>query len=470
MTDQFILADDLMAALSNPKRGLLHGRKNPKILSGACKDIYKQLKEARRFVVEPELVRYVAEMACHVTAKELLRIITDVARPAHPNMWLEWDEFERVRITTNIIAEIADEPHKSVCQEMIGKHDGVVPWGAAPYAGYLIQQRDEEDGCIATYTSIYKNTTYDRLTSKADDRSSQHFTGYIGDDPEVARMFANKITISPYDWWVDHSGRSFSDMTTYDRPTDLDLIKDNPQRLVDHREFWPHQNRMSVKSVHRSNYWEGREQIIMAVNEWSSGNSYRDNAVYVDTLVTLLGDWWVDKQSRSDILDLAFALQWLEPNISGAFFDQEVLTDLKSSWGINVTGDVRFVMCLLSVLNYNWTIETEDMRDTKRRIRFGKPVIGNSYRVVELKLPKPFGVTHAIKEMGIDAPTVRRLHDVMGHWVHRKKSGKRYWRKAHKRGDKRLGEIIKDYDLSGGHGMTRASQSATPVGHDDEQD
>ena len=104
MTDQFILADDLMAALSSPKRGLLHGRKNPKILGGTCKDIYKQLKEARRFVVEPELVRYVAEMACHVTAKELLRIITDVARPVHPNMWLEWDEFERVRLTTNIIA------------------------------------------------------------------------------------------------------------------------------------------------------------------------------------------------------------------------------------------------------------------------------------------------------------------------------------------------------------------------------
>jgi hypothetical protein len=38
---------------------------------------------------------------------------------------------------------------------------------------------------------------------------------------------------------------------------------------------------------------------------------------------------------------------------------------------------------------------------------------------------------------------------VRGHWAVRKKSGKRYWVKAHKRGDPSKGSVFHDYQLVG---------------------
>jgi len=42
-----------------------------------------------------------------------------------------------------------------------------------------------------------------------------------------------------------------------------------------------------------------------------------------------------------------------------------------------------------------------------------------------------------------------REHEVRGHWAVRKKSGKRYWVKAHKRGDPSKGSVFHDYQLVG---------------------
>ena len=44
-----------------------------------------------------------------------------------------------------------------------------------------------------------------------------------------------------------------------------------------------------------------------------------------------------------------------------------------------------------------------------------------------------------------------REHEVRGHWATRKKSGKRYWVRAHKRGDASVGTIFHDYQLKGSH-------------------
>lgn len=75
-----------------------------------------------------------------------------------------------------------------------------------------------------------------------------------------------------------------------------------------------------------------------------------------------------------------------------------------------------------------------------KRIRQGKKPLFDWHTVVidapKQKLPDQGG-THA-------SP---RLHDVRGHWVNR--NGKRYWRKAHQRGDASLGVVFHDYKLKG---------------------
>jgi hypothetical protein len=71
-----------------------------------------------------------------------------------------------------------------------------------------------------------------------------------------------------------------------------------------------------------------------------------------------------------------------------------------------------------------------------KRMRQGKKPLYD-WRVVTIEPSKPAaphqGGTHA-------SP---RLHDVRGHWVNR--SGKRFWRKAHQRGDASLGIAFHDY-------------------------
>lgn len=75
-----------------------------------------------------------------------------------------------------------------------------------------------------------------------------------------------------------------------------------------------------------------------------------------------------------------------------------------------------------------------------KRIRQGKKPLFDWHTVL-IEPPKPKaeaqGGTHA-------SP---RLHDVRGHWVNR--NGKRYWRKAHQRGDASLGVVFHDYKLKG---------------------
>ena len=73
-----------------------------------------------------------------------------------------------------------------------------------------------------------------------------------------------------------------------------------------------------------------------------------------------------------------------------------------------------------------------------KRIRQGKKPMFDWHTVLieppRQKMPDQGG-THA-------SP---RLHDVRGHWV--KRGDKRYWRKAHQRGDASLGVVFHDYKL-----------------------
>ncbi len=75
-----------------------------------------------------------------------------------------------------------------------------------------------------------------------------------------------------------------------------------------------------------------------------------------------------------------------------------------------------------------------------KRIRQGKKPLFDWHTVIieppKQKLPYQGG-SHA-------SP---RLHDVRGHWVNR--NGKKFWRKAHQRGDASLGVVFHDYKLKG---------------------
>jgi len=111
------------------------------------------------------------------------------------------------------------------------------------------------------------------------------------------------------------------------------------------------------------------------------------------------------------------------------------------------TGDIRFLICLLHILNYDWVIRTPRIMTGKSGIRYGKRTKFNSHIVLEIDLPKKNGVTITPDEFLEEVQGMRRLHDVRGHF-RKLHDGRRVWVKSHKRGNKELGTITKDYVLT----------------------
>jgi hypothetical protein len=80
-------------------------------------------------------------------------------------------------------------------------------------------------------------------------------------------------------------------------------------------------------------------------------------------------------------------------------------------------------------------------------IRYGKHVKFNSHIVCEIDLPKVNGVSITPTDYLEEVRGMKRLHDVRGHF-RRLRDGRRVWVKSHKRGNKELGTITKDYLLT----------------------
>ena len=116
-----------------------------------------------------------------------------------------------------------------------------------------------------------------------------------------------------------------------------------------------------------------------------------------------------------------------------------------------LTGDVRFMISLLNVLNYDLVV-TEDRTPPKKvdHIHLGRKVPKNEYKLVEIDLPKPRG-KKLYKQMFTGHGSPKREHWRRGHWrrVNDKKGKliKRVWIEEQKVGDPKLGTIIHDYLL-----------------------
>ena len=108
-------------------------------------------------------------------------------------------------------------------------------------------------------------------------------------------------------------------------------------------------------------------------------------------------------------------------------------------------GDARFLLLVLAALNYDWLVKDEVPPGNGRKVRYGKILPRSSHITLRVDLPKARGVT-LTTHTPVDG-AMRREHEVRGHWRVYKKTGKRSWVKSHKRGNRLLGSITKDYDL-----------------------
>ncbi len=116
-----------------------------------------------------------------------------------------------------------------------------------------------------------------------------------------------------------------------------------------------------------------------------------------------------------------------------------------------ITGDARFLIALLNILNYD-LILTEDKTPPKKidHIYKGKKVPKNEYKIVEINLPKPRG-KKVYKQIFTGHGAPKREHWRRGHWRRLNDAQgrliKRIWIEQQKVGNPELGSIIHDYVL-----------------------
>ena len=127
---------------------------------------------------------------------------------------------------------------------------------------------------------------------------------------------------------------------------------------------------------------------------------------------------------------------------------KEVLDDLVEPWCPFL---IRVAWETLRVLNYPWVAKERTRFEGPRKGRRPKITPRDSYYRCKINLPKPDGVETKDAEPR-DEASGKRLHQVRGHWrVYRDENGdfiKRTWIKEHRRGDHRLGVVLKDYVLT----------------------
>jgi len=118
-----------------------------------------------------------------------------------------------------------------------------------------------------------------------------------------------------------------------------------------------------------------------------------------------------------------------------------------SEYGNYGMGDVRFLIALLSTLNYDQVIHLSTTPPKKiDHMRFGRVVPKNEYKVVTIQLPKPRGVK-IYEQMFTGHGTPKREHWVRGHHRRIKGRSEPTWIPPHIRGNPDLGTIIHDYKL-----------------------
>lgn len=114
------------------------------------------------------------------------------------------------------------------------------------------------------------------------------------------------------------------------------------------------------------------------------------------------------------------------------------------------TGDIRYLMAVLALVNYPHTVIERDHLDTKlRSMAWGQRVPRNEVRLLNIDLPKPKGTTQ-YEKMFKGGGSSKRRHVRRGHWRRFKHDDGHIttrWIEEQWVGNADLGTIIHDYNL-----------------------
>lgn len=377
--------NEVIAGFGNPKRAFINYEKN-KFNEFRRREERQNLLGAQKFFISDSLLEN-AVIASLSRPQALLGMLRQ-AKPPFNNMWIEWNEKKRVELI-----------HKHY-SSMGLKLEELDPDSQADRVGYHIKNIDH-----LSSDSITNVRTFSSDAKKIYPKGCFAYQSYFS--------FGKKA-------WFQREDNKYKDKIVFPPQS---VILNNEEEI----KFEP-------KAIH--------EQVTTMRHAF--GTTYREihnkNTVF-DAVV---------KHScffTHDLLLFGYPKSALEEMKNGN--SDEVLDWMKITLAF-IEGDIRFIIAVLSLLNYQHHVyERAEMASIPRRIRFGGIVPKNEVRILEIDLPKPFGVKKYEKIFkGFGSP--KRQHTRRGHWhtYHYKNGEKRQkWVEEQTVGNPELGKIEHDYIL-----------------------
>ena len=403
------LADDAIAALANPKRGMV-ARNSAIYRSSGLKrraaQLYNNMRQATRFILDDDFVDFAMETSMRSNLVDLVDQYK-LFRLPHDNVWIEWDEVRRQKT----LERMADE---------FGLGSSVKWAEIAPRVGYLLNASPYNGYQHESYIATPINTFHD---------TGQKLQINPHETVEVPKHYDGKVAVSPLSiqfatmqegsgFTLEHHRHFLKDFLGDGVPIDEDAVdaarKAEANATIECLGHWWGQ-RNAVGTDFEDTPEDGK----------SAGNALYDLVAHHRLIQGPGVDFFVDMDTT----------QWTTEE--GERMRQA---------GLEMTrGDSRFLITVMGMLNFDWVVKTP-REAAGRRYKFGKFRKGDSHIEVAIDLPKFHGITITPKGFGAMNETSRRQHSVRGHW-RRYRDGRRVWITAHLRGDPKLGIITKDYRL-----------------------
>ena len=129
MSAPYNFADDVIAALGNPSKGVHSAEvlKHEPVFKQRSRASYNTMRKAVRFVLDDKFIDFAMEASMKATATDLMDQFA-LFRLPHPTMWIEWNEKKR----QSTLRRVAD----SLGVESADRGDSNHP-DNADYVGYL---------------------------------------------------------------------------------------------------------------------------------------------------------------------------------------------------------------------------------------------------------------------------------------------------------------------------------------------
>lgn len=392
MTERYNFADDVIAALNNPKRGFFVSEeaKGLPATKSRMSQLYRNARRATRYVLDDNFIDLAQEASMRAGIGDLLDQYKLIARP-DDLMWIEWDETKRQKTVERVSEEIGEKSN--------------INWTAiTPSVGYLF-----EDAPYTGYEGeAFIGTPFWILPRKSERQDCvvvcphSIFFAQMAEDPEESAFSKGYIR------------RGIADFLGIPEAT----ISDE----------------MLVR--------QGKQDAAQITGG--------------------LGGWWCLRQQNESAEDAGKGLYQLYRHlrmiqgpgiecyvdVNSGKFSSETAENLEKAASDMTNGDIRFLITVFSMLNYDWVVKEKREAQAERKYRYGKFHKGNSHIVLSIDLPKFQGVTVMPRGFGAMNESSRRQHSVRGHWRRYRKTGQRVWISPHLRGDPKLGVITKDYVLT----------------------